>query len=65
MKHKCKDQTRLLDKALATGLFRNKPTADGGVLYPMDRTRAPHVWHYGERGYHELRRYVKKFGVQP
>lgn len=65
MKHHCKEQIALIDKALTSGGFRNKPSSDGGILYPMDRTQRPHVWHYGERGYHELRRYLKKFGIHP
>jgi hypothetical protein len=65
MNHHCKEQIALIDKALNSGNFRNKPTTNGGILYPTDKTQRPHVWHYGERGYHELRRYLKRFSIHP
>ncbi len=55
----------LINKALLSGIFWNKETSEGGILYPFDKTKRPHAWHHAKKGYHETRRYLKKFGITP
>lgn len=64
MKHYCKEQLELIDKAISLG-FRNKEKENGGFLLPPDRKQQGFLWHYGERGFHDLRRYLKKFNITP
>lgn len=64
MKHRSKDQTRLIDKALSKG-FRNKPKKQGGLLLPPDKNKEGFLWHYGEKGFHDLRRYLEDFSIYP
>jgi hypothetical protein len=55
----------LINKALLSGLFWNKETTIGGILYPHDKTMPPLAWHRSDRGFHPTRRYLKKFGINP
>jgi hypothetical protein len=60
MKHRCKEQKRMIQHALEQG-FRSKAIRDGEMLFPPDQNCQPFTLHYGERGLHDLRRYLKKY----